>query len=245
MSAAEDPIAEHGWTAVRVDADAIFKGKPYLYEPGPLLVKDIHFPSDDPIVAKAQAYAKDNLPVQTYNHSMRVYYFASAILQDQFPAHRAALSPATLALAALLHDIGTAPAFLTSTLLSFEFHGAITALNLLTAPPHPAPAPQAEAVCEAIIRHQDLGKEGTITFLGQLLQLATVYDNVGRWAYLVHEETRRDVNREFPRRAWGACFATTVREEVRVKPWAHSTHLGGAEEFANAVEGNLLMAEYE
>jgi cyanamide hydratase len=36
-----------------------------------------------------------------------------------------------------------------------------------------------------------------------------------------------------------------VREEIRAKPWAHSTHLGGAEVFANAVEGNLLMAEYE
>jgi cyanamide hydratase len=263
MSTTRDPIAEHGWTAVPVDPDAIFKGKPYLHKPSPFLVKDIHFPSDDPIVAKAQAYAEEHLPRQTYNHSMRVFYFgtfpllpalpppplthplpATAILRDQFPSHRATLSPTTLALTALLHDIGTAPAFLTSTLLSFEFHGAITALNLLSSPPHPAPTPQAEAVCEAIIRHQDLGKEGTITFLGQLIQLATVYDNIGGRAYLVHEETRRDVNRAFRRDGWGGCFAATVREEVRAKPWAHSTHLG-AEVFANAVEGNLLMAEYE
>lgn len=38
---------------------------------------------------------------------------------------------------------------------------------------------QAEAIAEAIIRHQDIGVDGTITFLGQLIQLATLYDNFG------------------------------------------------------------------
>jgi cyanamide hydratase len=70
-----DPIAEHGWTAVPVDAEAIFKGRPYLHKPASVLVKDTHFPSDDPIVAKVQAYAKNHLPPQTYNHSMRVFYW--------------------------------------------------------------------------------------------------------------------------------------------------------------------------
>ncbi|KAG7287403.1 hypothetical protein NEMBOFW57_006914 [Staphylotrichum longicolle] len=225
-SPTSDPIAEHGWTAVPVDAEAIFKGKPYLYKPVPVLVKDMHFPSDDPIVAKVQQYAKEHLPQQTYNHSMRVFYWATAILQQQFPDHAPSLSPSTLALTSLLHDIGTAPAFLTSTLLSFEFHGAITALDLLSSPAYGAPPPQAEAVCEAIIRHQDLGREGTITFLGQLIQLATVYDNLGARAYLVHETTRADVNRAFRRGGWAGCFARTIRQEVAVKPWAHSTHLG-------------------
>lgn len=110
----------------------------------------------------------------------------------------------------------------------------------------PAPQAQAEAVCEAIIRHQDLGGPGTITLLGQVLQLATIYDNVGHRPYLVHEATRDSVHELFPRGGWGGCFAKTVREEVRAKPWAHSTHIGGnVEVFANAVEGNLLMEEYE
>ncbi len=68
-------IAEHGWTAVPLDANAIFNGKPYLHKPTPVLVADIHFPSDDPLVAKVQAYAREHLPPQTYNHSMRVFYF--------------------------------------------------------------------------------------------------------------------------------------------------------------------------
>lgn len=83
--------------------------------------------------------------------------------------------------------------------------------------------------------------------MGQIIQLATVYDNLGARPYLVHETTRADVNRAFPRGGWSGCFAKTIREEVKAKPWAHSTHLGGmdGEVFANAVEGNLLMAEYE
>ncbi|KAL2193638.1 hypothetical protein P885DRAFT_44883 [Corynascus similis CBS 632.67] len=262
-SSINDPVAEHGWTAVPLDPEAIFKCKPYLYEPAPILVKDIDFPSDDPIVTRAQQYAKQHLPQQTYNHSMRVFYWATALLQQQFPSHAKTLSPSTLALTALLHDIGTAPAFLTTTRLSFEFHGAITALNfLLSSSRSPfsdgedhsdeslvpaASQAQAEAVCEAIIRHQDLGTKGTITFLGQLIQLATVYDNLGARPYAVHEATRADVNRAFPRGSWEGCFARTIRDEIATKPWAHSTHLGGpdGELFANAVEGNLLMKAYE
>jgi cyanamide hydratase len=72
-----DPITEHGWTAVPVDPEAIFNGRPYLHKPAPVLAKDIHFPSDDPIVAKVQAYAKERLAPQAYNHSMRVFYWCT------------------------------------------------------------------------------------------------------------------------------------------------------------------------
>lgn len=74
MSSSNDPVVEHGWTAVPVDIEATFKAKPYLYKPSPILIKDIPFPSDDPIVAKVQSYAKEKLKWQAYNHSMRVFY---------------------------------------------------------------------------------------------------------------------------------------------------------------------------
>jgi cyanamide hydratase len=38
-----------------------------------------------------------------------------------------------------------------------------------------APKEQAESVTEAIIRHQDLGDIGTISTVGQLIQLSTLY----------------------------------------------------------------------
>ncbi|KAK3389644.1 hypothetical protein B0H63DRAFT_507184 [Podospora didyma] len=129
-SSKNDPVALHGWTAVPVDAAAILQDRPYLHEPRPLLVADIKFPSDDPIVARVQQYAKEKLPPQTYNHSMRVFYWATTILTQQFPSH-ASLSASTLALTCLLHDIGTTTHNLHATRMSFEFHGAILALNLL------------------------------------------------------------------------------------------------------------------
>lgn len=70
-----DTVGLHGWTAVPVDADAIFEGKPYLNEPTPVSLSDITWPSDDPIVAKVQEYAKEKLPIETYNHSMRVFHW--------------------------------------------------------------------------------------------------------------------------------------------------------------------------
>lgn len=166
-----------------------------------------------------------------------------AILIQQFPSHAATLSPSTLALTCLLHDIGTTAEHLRATQLSFEFYGGVLALDLVGSQLG-APRSQAEAVAEAIIRHQDIGTAGTITLLGQLVQLATLHDNVGGNPDIVHADTREDVNRAFPRRQWSECFARVIGEEVGLKPWAHTTHLG-KKDFANAVLENELMKEYE
>lgn len=169
-----------------------------------------------------------------------------AIIKDQFPEQLATFSPSTLALTSLLHDLGTAPENLSATNMSFDLYGGIKALSVLLE--HGSSKDQAEAASEAIIRHQDLGTEGTISFLGQVIQLATIYDNAGEHPYmkniaaLLHEETREDVIREFPRKGWLGCFAGTIRTEMRLKPWCHSTHIP---DFANTIESNELMKPYE
>lgn len=164
------------------------------------------------------------------------------ILKHQFPDHASVISSSTWALTCLLHDIGTTHENLRSTLLSFESYGGFLALNLLES--HKSPQPQREAVAEAIIRHQDLGTVGTITFLGQLIQLATIYDNKGGRPELVDQKTRDEIVAKFPRLQWSSCFAKTIREEIGLKPWAHTTHLG-INDFPQGVEGNQLMAPYE
>ena len=169
------------------------------------------------------------------------------MLQQQFPSYAATLSPSTLALTCLLHDIGSTQDHLRATQLSFEFFGGILALNLLqdlSVQDAVASQFQAEAACEAIIRHQDLGPEGKLTFLGQLIQLATIHDNVGGHPELVHVDTRVDVNRAFPRNGWSGCFTNTIREELSLKPWAHTTH-PGEEKFASSVLRKTLMEEYD
>ncbi|KAL5611372.1 hypothetical protein FOBRF1_007489 [Fusarium oxysporum] len=138
-------LAQNGWTAVPVDAGKIFQNGPYTNEPDYVDVNSIEFPSNDPIVSKTQQYAKVHLLRQTYHHSMRVYYWASVILRQQFLEHANTLSPSTLALACLLHDIGTTEENITSTRLSFEFQGGIQALDLLNS--YGSTKDQAEAVC--------------------------------------------------------------------------------------------------
>ncbi|KAH6954528.1 hypothetical protein DER45DRAFT_312775 [Fusarium avenaceum] len=238
-------VEQNGWTAIPVDAGKIFKNGPYINKPEYVDVKSIQFPTED-LVAKTQQHAKDNLLKQAYNHSMRVYYWSTIILRQQFPEHVNTLSPSTLALACLLHDIGTTDENMASTRLSFEFKGGIQALTLLR--DYGSSKDQAEAVCETIIRHQDLGTEGNITFLGQLIQLATIYDNVGghpsvkNFDEIIDAKTREEVNAAFPREGWLGCFAAFIRKEESLKPWCHTTHIPG---FAEQVEGNELQKPYE
>ncbi|RFU77399.1 cyanamide hydratase [Trichoderma arundinaceum] len=244
MSANE--IAQNGWTSMPLDPSKLFGGKPFKNAPGPILVADINFPDDNPIVAKVQSYAKEKLPIQTFNHSMRVFYFASAIIQQQFPEHANTFSPSTLALVSLLHDIGTAEENLSATNMSFEFYGGFKALNLLLE--LGASKDQAEAIAETIIRHQDLGTVGNITFLGQVIQLATIYDNASNHPYvkniteIIHTETLMDVTKTFPRQQWLGCFAKTIEEEERLKPWCHSTHIP---DFSKVILNNTFMQPYE
>ena len=57
--------------------------------------------------------------------------------------------------------------------MSFDIHGGFVALDFLKG--KGAPLPQAESVAEAIIRHQDPVKVGTIHAIGLLIQLATQF----------------------------------------------------------------------
>lgn len=70
-----DEVTQNGWTAVPVDAAKVLDGRPYIHKPETMLVDNVKFPSDDPIVSKVYDYAKQKLPGQTLNHSMRVFYF--------------------------------------------------------------------------------------------------------------------------------------------------------------------------
>ena len=92
-------------------------------------------------------------------------------MQTHFPY----LSPLleTYYLTCLLHDLGTTTKNMHGTHMSFEYYGAFKALNFLL--DNGASKDQAEAVSEAIIRHADLGETGTITSLGLLIQLSTVF----------------------------------------------------------------------
>ncbi|KAF4213865.1 hypothetical protein CNMCM5878_009927 [Aspergillus fumigatiaffinis] len=221
----QNEVEVNGWTSMPANAGAIFGDKPFNV-PEALSIDEIKLPIDDPIVEKTLRYAKTALPIETFNHSMRVYYYGMVITKQQFPKQASALSPSTWALACLLHDIGTSEHNLTATRMSFDIYGGIKALDVLEG--FGATSDQAEAVAEAIIRHQDVGVHGTITYIGQLIQLATIYDNVGSHPYvkdfgkLIHDTTRAQVHGAHPPGEWRTFFSSVIQKEEAIKPWCHT-----------------------
>ena len=159
-------------------------------------------------------------------------------MKQHFPDWQ--FSAETYLLTCLLHDIGTTPENQSSTRLSFEFQGGIISLDLLKS--LKAEIAQAEAVCETIIRHQDLGDTGNITTLTAITHFATVFDNAGLNPELVHEDTIKNVLAKYPRHGWTGCFASVVRKECELKPWANTSRIEG---FAEMVEANKLMEPYD
>lgn len=188
-----DPITKYGLTAVPAAAGAAIDASPAPSTgPSVIPVSETAMPTTA-LARRTHAYAQKYLPVPTYNHSMRVYHYGLAMKQYRFAnAPEWAFTDETYFLASLLHDIGLTGENLRATKLSFEFYGGYLALDVLrqrngdgddnaeaeTKVEAVAPRDQAESIAEAIIRHQDLCDEGTITALGQLLQMATLFGNL-------------------------------------------------------------------
>ena len=232
-------IQNHGFTAVPRDASKVKEQYAKLPVLEAVNGRSIHIPTT-PLIVAVNQYAKANLPEPTYNHSLRVYLYGRAMQMQHFTQWT--FSEETFLLCCLLHDIGTTAKNLRATLMSFEFYGGMLAHELLTK--EGAEQAQAEAVTEAVIRHQDVGTVGTITAIGQLLQLATIFDNMGGHEELIHKDTIQSVVQEYPRLGWSRCFHDTIRSENTIKPWAHTTALG-EEDFPNGVLNNKLMAPFD
>ncbi|KAL4793729.1 hypothetical protein BDV19DRAFT_366131 [Aspergillus venezuelensis] len=233
-----NPITEYGLTPVPANTTTLFTQANILSKLPPPADRTPETPvPSTPLSTRIRDYARSHLPEQTFNHSMRVYHYGLSIKRCFFPDWT--FSDETYFLTCMLHDIGTTKEHLRGTRLSFEFFGGYLALDLLQQGDGEVAAAkdQAESVAEAIIRHQDLRDIGTITAMGQLIQIATIFDNTGGHAQLVHEDTVRDVIERWPRLNWSSCFSKTVEEEVNLKPWAHTTALG---DFKGAILGNPL-----
>ena len=234
-------IEKYGWTAVPRKTSALLEQFHVSGNPPVVSVSSIQLPSS-PLCKAVHGYALRELPVETFNHSMRVFYYGIAILQHAFPSWTSPSFVETYFLSAMLHDIGTTEKNIHATLMSFEFYGGLLSLDLLRS--LGAPNEQAENVAETIIRHQDLGNEGTVTRIEALIQLATIFDNMGGQPQLVNVATIESVTKAYPRKKWSTCFAATIRKENTLKPWAHTTALG-ERAFPEGVELNALMAPYD
>ena len=164
-------IQEYGFAAVPRSVSNLLDGKTNNVSPTPIVITDIPIPSST-LATAVHDYARKALPKETYHHSMRVFFYGISMARQQFTSWE--YSDETYFLICLLHDIGTTPNNLEATLMSFEFYGGLLALELI-GKELGGPKAQAESVCEAIIRHQDIGESGKITTVGQLIQLATIF----------------------------------------------------------------------
>jgi cyanamide hydratase len=69
---------------------------------------------------------------------------------------------------------------------------------------------------------------------------------MGARAHLIHPKTIEDVVTKFPRNKWTGCFANVIKEEIKLKPWSHTTSMGPSEEeIVKGVLGNKVMAKYD
>ncbi|KAK9378684.1 uncharacterized protein V2V93DRAFT_328483 [Kockiozyma suomiensis] len=234
--------ADYGFFSVPRKLEELLKGQEYLNKPTAVDVsKTVVFP-DSPIVTAAREFVKSKLPVQTFNHSHRVFYYGAVIIAQQFPEYASnAILLETYALTCLFHDVATADEFLYGTNMSFDFYGAFIARDFLIK--HEAVQDSADAVAEAILRHQDVEVSGTITFLGLIIQLTTLLDNAGNFLSLIAPETIDSVIALYPRLGWSTCFSTFVAKEIKIKPWCHST---AVTDFVKTVkENHYFIDKYE
>ncbi|RDB17633.1 Cyanamide hydratase [Hypsizygus marmoreus] len=249
---ADHNVTFYGFTPVPRDPDVLFDGHP---KQDVFKVDDFPLP-DSPLVREVKAFVKKELDSQTFNHSNRVYIYGQpasdlgvALVKTHFPTWSYDFE--TYYLACLLHDIGTAERFLSTTKLSFEFKGAIVARDLILK--LGGIEDQADSVCDAIVRHQDIFvKGGNITMIGQILQLATILDNVGIRANLIHPLLIETTCAAFPRNGWSKHFASVIEKELSLKPWCHTSTFevpnwkqGMASKFSTDVRGNEKMRIFD
>jgi len=250
-----DPVAFYGFTAVPRDPEVLFKDHPTAsgsdpkQDSGELDLNDLPFVTGSKLVDDVREFVKKELNQRTFNHSNRVYIYGTALVKTHFPSW--SYDSETFYITCLLHDIGTAEKYLASTKMSFEFKGAIVARDLILS--KGGVEDQADSVCDAIIRHQDIFvKGGNITMIGQILQLATILDNVGLRANLVHPNLIKNACAKFPRNGWSDYFGKTIEKELALKPWCHTSTFevpnwkeGIQSNFATDVRGNKVMEPYD
>lgn len=69
----------YGWAAQPRDVSVLLDGKKNNNEPKPQTVADTSLP-DTQLATAVLEYARKQLPTETFNHSMRVYYYGTVAL---------------------------------------------------------------------------------------------------------------------------------------------------------------------
>jgi hypothetical protein len=84
----EDAIKLYGWNALPVDPKlkTWLGDEKFVNKPVPQLCSQVQLPDTNVIKASLE-YAKAELPRQTFNHSMRVFYYGALLYPCPFNSH--------------------------------------------------------------------------------------------------------------------------------------------------------------
>jgi hypothetical protein len=74
-----DPIKAYGWTAMPRKVETLLATRTTVQPPAPVSIKEITLP-DSPLAKAVHEYAKKELAPETFNHSVRVYYYGMHLI---------------------------------------------------------------------------------------------------------------------------------------------------------------------
>ena len=252
MSSAVSPLVrELNVSVVERDVSAYLARHPALAHTPPPRISLASLPTPTTTLASAAlAYSHAQLDPTIFNHSVRVYYIGQAMAlhlsspSSPFPPSSSPTSPPpypidaeSYYLTSLLHDLGLAHAHHLTTRLSFEYTGAHLARAFILS--HSPPSlPLADDVAEAIHRHTDLTSRGALSTTASLIQLSTTLDVVGMNGGLIDGGVYGEIEGRWPRRGFGEHFAALMEEEMRAKPWSHTTAVQEQFDFCARIRAN-------
>lgn len=193
---------------------------------GKLLPKQVSLASlplpCNPLTEKATKWAHDEEDPSIFAHSLRTYYFGTAIATEVFPD--LGWDPQTFYLASILHDIKCTHNAFREADISFELHGGMAARDFLL--DAGTASHVADTVMEAICRHKDLSYASSgFSPEAQMLRFGAQLDTLGNYAGLINAATISDVVHKYPRQNFNNRFADILVEEAHVKHYCTGVRL--------------------
>ncbi|WP_165983859.1 HD domain-containing protein [Streptomyces sp. YIM 98790] len=170
-------------------------------------------PPDTPPVRDALALVRRTESVATANHSIRSALFARMLADHRGAVPGSDYDPELLFLACVLHDIGLSEDGDRNQ--RFEVDGADAAAEFLTA--HGLPAPQVDAVWEAIALHTSVGiaeRRGTLCALVH----AGIGMDFGIGTGFVSDRAGAALHAAYPRHSVATALADEIVAQAQGRP---------------------------
>ncbi|KAJ7726925.1 hypothetical protein B0H16DRAFT_261918 [Mycena metata] len=226
----------------------------YVPSDGKEFFKAANFKPDYVPLTELQAIALDDshrasfslaekiTPPATFAHCSRVYFFGLAMMYNGFPSETPDVPQISLEEltrrwyhCAMLHDLGltkNAEALAhPANAMSFELHGGFMAYDHLHTADPTLDAAQVGDIVQGIITHTSSFHSGKSSAVATLLKMCTAFDGLGYDAFgpgsldfLQNRKTVQEIEKAFPRGAFGDEALEIVATEMARKPDCLMTH---------------------